>query len=283
MKTQTARFLLSCLILTAATDLHAAVITDRSTVTGSAAIDPDGDQTIDTIAAAAGPTQATLEARSDFRVIQDFSGLDSYIGTPASAVNTLSFTGTTLPDIRLRIDTAYGDPSTSTTNSGSFNSQAVRTSPNGGWNLRAAGTGSGDVRGIIEFGTYDGSTFTLGGIGVEAVAFTQAGLRDVLHPTVQYYNTSGVLLHTQTQVSNNVDPQSVGGSGSQTDPDGPGGLQSIDTFYSYQATSLATDDLISYVVITKNQAGTANLDGIIDDLGFTNAMAQSRNPRAARF
>jgi len=213
-----------------------AVITDPTLASGSNAINPNG------LSLAAGDQpgdstpMTTLEARSDFRVLQDYAGFTKTGGD--NNPNIVSFTDPDTPDIRFSyIDSPKndGEETDTTTSSGT---SAMR--------LQVAGEL------LIEFGTYDSgsSTFTADRTS-DAVSFMFNQWRfaggGTITLTADYLDSQGGTIKSQsvTQTS----PQNV---------DGP----TRNTYFAWEAPSIAA------VSLTRSGDIKSNIN-TFDDFGFT--------------
>lgn len=144
---------LNPLILPAAVILagyaHAATIIDPALVSGPGdVIDPTGSQGVDV---SFGTAQSILEARTDLRVLQDFTGFTG----GASGNNIVSFTSTALPDIQFQFSGSFD--TTQAGNAG--NDTLFATSGSSYLVQRNVGAGTTLSTLTISFGTWNGTSF----------------------------------------------------------------------------------------------------------------------------
>jgi len=174
--TKTAALVIAALTL-AAGSANAAVVVDP---TLGLEIDPAGLQDVSTAQdVSEGTALATLNARTDLRVLQDFAGFEAG-GTVAvpNTDNIVSFTSAQTPDIRfasLSDDLQNGRSTTST----NFN-----TSPGSAYSFDNDGDISPTL--TISFGTWDGSTF----VADREVAAAGFVLTHVLHAGVRQFDVT---------------------------------------------------------------------------------------------
>jgi arylsulfatase A-like enzyme len=223
----------------------AAVISDPALTN---LIDPSGAEEIDYIASTA-TLKSELEALSDIHVLDRADGID-----PNASSNIFSFSNPDLPDIRLTLTGGIS----SSDNIGSLNSPSYETSGTGdafGWR----GTDGQVV--TIEFGHWDGSTFTPG-FGVKAAGLTFAnfgGAYDTANgQTITYHDASDNVLSTQVF---------TGGD----DPGGTGGREAYSGF-------LSSSYNISKITVSITRSSGSSQIGI-DDLAFTDCIEPETRTR----
>lgn len=221
---------LVCAVLPA----QAAVMNDPSV---GAVVDPIGSEEMDVIASGA-TAQASLEALADLRVLQDWSG-------SSGGSDIIAFSDPARPDIRIQTSFAgiFSDSRASAAN--------LQTSGGGG---NFAWSGSNGQTITIEFGDWDGSSFTPGA-GVRAAGLTfvnfGAAYATASGQTVTYYDAADAVLSSQ---------RFDGGA------DSSGGAEAY-------SGHLEVDYTIAKIVIAITRAsGTSDI--AIDDLAFTDAAPQ---------
>lgn len=229
----------------ACTSLRAAVVTDPALVTTGNKIAPYSTGV--TEAAAGATAEATLEARSDLSVLQDFTSF-------GSASNIASFTSASLPDISIT-----GTGSSLITNASFYSSasNALR--------IQTTATGSAYTQSVtIDFGTYAASVFDGSIVGVAAAAFT-------LNSTPTYVDATAQITATFYGASNQVlSAQTFTPSGSASNSRIYFGLESV----SGSAISSIQID------ITSTASGAALIYGL-DDLAFSGAVSNIPEPSTA--
>ncbi len=226
----------------------AAIVTDPAIASGAGdVIDPTGDaQDVDQ---SFGTAQATLEARSNLRVLQTFTGFANY-GTIATG-NIVSFTDSTLPDIQLAFS---GSPGTSA--SGVGNAAGSQTSSGSQLNQVNSGSGTSSTL-TITFGTWDGSTFSANET-VEAAAFTISNVYTNKSGTAMFRDSSGTLIAGAT--FDYTGASNFEGTGNHKD-----------FYFGWDATaqsSVAIGSVTVTFVDAPPTGGSAFFSGI-DDIAFT--------------
>ncbi|MBI1337355.1 MAG: PEP-CTERM sorting domain-containing protein [Phycisphaera sp.] len=225
---------------------HAATISDPTLYT---VIDPAGVQDVTSAPDESwGTSQATLEARSDLKVMQDFAGF-----TGGSGGNIVAFTDPTLPDIRFAMTTDDPDAGGAIT-SDNFNSSA-------GSALLFDNDGSVTPVLTISFGTWNGSTFTADQT-VDAAGFvlTQVLNSSIRHFDVTFKDSGG---NTITQFLNLAgDATATTGTGADTSTDGSW----PEIYVGWDATAQNTNKIAQIVIAVSD--GSASSSGF-DDLAFT--------------
>ena len=222
------------------TAAQAAVITDP-TLTGPGAdtFDPAGFEEVD-FTPAPSDTMATLEARSDIRSIQDFTGF-------ATGNNTFAFTDPSTPDIQFRISGTSGD------NAGRQLTQAnAQTSAGAAYTIDAVATTPAAVV-TIDFGSFDSGTGTFDSNtnAVAATGFTLNQIGSANSFNIQFQTDAGVTLQTVTF---------SGQAGSNPDPNG--NATASDYFVGFESSTFN----IGQIVISRT--GSTFNSGL-DDFGFT--------------
>jgi len=218
-------------LIFSASTAFGAVITDPTLASGSGAINPNGlsldagDQPADST------SMATLEGRSDFRVLQDYAGFTN------TSENIVSFTDPDTPDIRFSYITGSGQD-------GREETGVPTSSGTSAMRLQV----EGEV--LIEFGTYDSgsSTFTADRTS-DAVSFMFNQWRfrggGTITLTADYLDSQGDTIKSQSVI--------------QTSPkDGP----PRNTYFAWEAPSIAA------VSFTRSGDIKSNIN-TFDDFGFT--------------
>lgn len=167
------------------TSAHAAVIINPTLASGPGdVIDPAGSQSTTDSANDRnfGTAQATLEARSDLRVLQDFTGFAA--GT--SGNNIVSFSNSLFPDIQFQFSGNF-----STAQAGA-NGNNELFSTSGTSHLIQRNSASATTSTLtISFGTWNGSAFTADQT-VEAAGFTLVQLYSNKSGTVTFWDSAGI-------------------------------------------------------------------------------------------
>lgn len=234
----------------AATYANAAVVLDLPTVSGPAdVIDPAGSETVDD---SFGTAQATLEARSNLRVLQSFTGF-------TNGDNIVSFTDSDFPDIQFDFSGSIG------TNAGvAYTANAVFATSGIASMLINNTTGSNVTTTLtIRFGTWDGTNFTANRtVDAAAFALTHAinsktgsvTFRDALGAAITgaSFNYTGV---TDFDDANpNLDGNQAGNH--------------KDFYFGWDSDSQTTSAIGSIVIThTTTTSGTSSIG--FDDLAFT--------------
>ena len=204
------------------------------------AIDPPGAETVDV---SAGTAQATLEARSDLRVLQSFDGF------AGGGNNVVSFTDTTLPDIQFQFSGAFdtsqaGNDGTNNVFATSAGSQLIQ---------RNADPGSNSSTLTISFGTWNGSTFT-NNQTVNAAAFILTNIYGNKSGVVTFRDAGGTALTGAT--FNYTGVFNTDGTGNH-----------VDLYFGWDSDAQSTAKIGS-VSITFVDSG-AEFNSGFDDLAFT--------------
>jgi len=222
-------------LIFSATTASGATITDPTLASGSGAINPNnlsldaGDQPGDST------PMATLEARSDFRVLQDYAGFTSTGG--ANNPNIVNFVDSAIPDIRFDYTggpNSEGEERTDTTTSSGNSSMRLQ----------------GEAVLLITFGTYDSgsSTFTADRTS-DAASFMFNGWRFAgggeITLTVDYLDSQGDTIKSQSVTQTAT-------------ADGP----PRNTYFAWEAPSIAA------VSFTRTGDFKSNIHAF-DDFGFT--------------
>lgn len=242
---------IACLTLLS-TGAFAATIVDPTLVTGSAAIDPDGSETIDQRPGVL--PEADLEARAGFRgAIQSLGvGFEAYGSGTTHPTNVIAFTDPSLPDIRFTVGGTNPNAQTGVNISNTGNAERV-TSGTAGFQFLLGGNSlsTGTVTLLIEFGTLEASVFTANGM-VDAAGFTVGNARDGQTYVVQFRDTLGGLLSEQTLLG-------------AADSTGTGNNNGIEGYFGFGSDGLPAT-AIGSILITRTNGG--NIGATIDDLAF---------------
>ncbi len=237
--------------------VDAAVLTDLATVS---VIDPLGEQQdVDAVGSGATP-EATLEARSDLRVIADFRQGSE---VASNGTNTAAFTATELPDIEFRF--VSGQRSTA---GGQINSSSLLTSDGEGFRFLGA-NGSAPIIAEFDFGIYGtgpnmaegggDDTFDSLGTSVEAAGFTFTNIRVGFTVTAEFFAADDVT---------SLGVQTIVGSDESTGNGIDGYFGLIDTTQNIgliRVTRLDTDT-------TASSVAEQSYDSAIDDFAFSSAV-----------
>lgn len=233
---------------------QAAVVLNPALVTGTNAIDPAGEQTVDQDASGA-TAEATLEAVPNFAAVQDFTGW-SIQGTTNYVVFTAD---ASRPDVR----SVYGGQ-TGSSPGGATSATSLRTSPGASIGIDSGSTRTATL--TLDFGsaTFDGTSVTAFDSAVlapTAVGFSVCGLDNVsTNVTVKYYGTDDTTLIVTQTLSKAADPDA-----------GDGTTYGSDGYTGYQAAGSGVTGAIGKVVVTANQVLGANQGIAIDDLAYNTA------------
>lgn len=200
------------------------------------AIDPAGGATVGNQAVNS-TSLATLNGRSDLKVLQDWDG-STRADLISAAGQIISFSDTLYPDIQLKLTGVYASDAGNTADS-------IGTSQNttaaDGWYYR--GNTGGAITLTIDFGSYDGTTFTGSANSVRAAGFTLAASGDANHTYQAVFYDGANVLSTQT---------ATGGSGN-----------AATIYFGYQNTAA----IIDRVTLTRTNFSTQRSH--FDDLAFT--------------
>ncbi|HEV7300639.1 MAG TPA: PEP-CTERM sorting domain-containing protein [Tepidisphaeraceae bacterium] len=247
--------------------VDAAVLTNPVLVAGAGAIDPAGAQTIDTNGSASGSNvltpQATLEARTDFQAIQQFTDNPTSGSNIAAGTNYLSFSDPTLPDVRLSFSGSYS------ANSGrDINNLHRVTSGTSALEIVGLNSTANTATLNITFGSYDSTSgaFATGVNSVAAVGFAVANLYLSHSAEVSYFDSLGNLLNIQT----------ARGSNSDLDDGASGNSRGRDVYFGFETPDGQHD--IATVAITLS-GGVISAG--IDDIGFATVAAVPEPATAA--
>ncbi len=229
-----------------------AVIADPTLASGPNAIDPAGAETLDQTPATTSDglavtaaTEASLEARNDFRVVQNFTGF-------GNTTNTIHFTDPTLPDIRFTREQVSATPNDfgEATSSDGFN-----TSAGAAIRLRNNSGGNKTTRVRFDFGSYDAGSDTWDG-SVNAISAASINLINLspgmVSAAASFYAEDGTLISQQTLTAG-------------TDADTPGS-GATDGLFALEVDG--STPLISYFDVRIVYPGGIKTVGL-DDLGFT--------------
>jgi hypothetical protein len=240
------------------TPMHGAVLTNLGTVS---TIDPLNEvQDVD-LAAVGSTPEATLEARSDLRVIADFRQGSE---VAAQGTNIAAFDDTDLPDILFEF--ISGERSTA----GNQTSQSSQTTSDGEGMRFLGANGRNDIVYEINFGTYGvgpdlaegggDDTFDTTAVGVEAAGFTLSDILLGFTVTAEFFAIDDTTsLGSQTVVG------ALDGTSTSDGIDGYFGLESvanpIGLIRVTRANTLTTGTSQSY-------------DSGVDDVAFSTAVPE---------
>lgn len=231
--------------------------------TGADAIDPAGSQQITANQLGGGATQAILEARSDFGVVQDWAGFTAWGGNSANT-NILAFSDIR-PDVEFRVNNLSG---TVFSEYGEAFNTAATHATSGTSSIR-----TGFVPGVVtstntftmSFGTFDGTNFFYDQ-AVEAVGFTLNNINggtnsatDTTRYRVDFQNAAGDSLFISAWVDVNTMPR-------DTADNRP------NIFFAHMVDpNTPLEDWIARVVVREERRGAANGGNqmAFDDFGFT--------------
>lgn len=225
---------------------NAAVITNP---TLGSVIDPTGGEDVSSaVDESHGTPQATLEARSDLRVLNSFAGFagGATNGVQSTVTNYVSFTDSTLPDIRFSIvtdDANTGAASTTSNLISSTGSSAIHFDND--FNVEPILT--------ISFGTWNGSSFAADRT-VDAAGFLLTQVIDDARRRfdVTFKDSGGLTIASFANLGGNttstLDDSIPAGSGT-TWPD----------FYiGWDATAESTNQIAEIVIALKDGASSGN-------------------------
>jgi len=166
----------------AATIVDTGLKSSPSTATANL-INPNG---ISLTAATGSTAEATVEAISGLKVIQDFSA------SLTGGTNVFAFTDSSLPDIQTSFSTGV-----TTTTGVRLTNSAFLTS--GSDSMRIQGNSTGTFVMVIDFGVWSGSSFSGTGGTVSAAAFTLRGNGSEFSSFVaEFLDASNAVISTQT-------------------------------------------------------------------------------------
>jgi len=217
------------------------VIEDPSIVAGPGdIIDPSGSQTVDQ---SFGTLQATLEARSDLRVLQDFT----YFTASTSGDNMVRFSDSTLPDMQFQFTGAFN-----TTSAGAVgNNTSFATS--GSSHLIQRNLAAGTSTLTLTFGTWDGTAFT-GNQSVGAAGFTLSQVYTGKSGVVTFRDSAGMAIPGATFTYSGL-----------SDVDGTGNHRDI--YFGWDSSAQSTVPIGS-ITIAFTDSGSPYGSGL-DDVAFT--------------
>lgn len=225
---------------------QAAVISDPTLATE---IDPADTNDVNV---SFGTAEATLEARSDLRVLQTFAGFEGF-GT--SATNVVSFTNANIPDIQFAIT---GDAAPTAGQETTDSKEG--TSVGSGLELRTAEPDSNQFILTISFGTWDGNSFAADRT-VDAAGLTISQLYKNL--------SSGVPNKTGTVTFNDASDVAIGGASfnyeGASGEDGQGDHR--DAYFGWDAAAEGSAAIGSITVLVDDLGN--NFGSGLDDLAFT--------------
>ncbi|QYY34517.1 PEP-CTERM sorting domain-containing protein [Ruficoccus sp. ZRK36] len=243
-----------CSLVLAAGTVSAAVVTDLPLAEGpGTVIAPTRSITLE---ATGSTSSATLNARSDIYALQSVPGFSS-----SGLTNIVSYTDSTLPDLRYTKSFSGTNTGNEITNPGFLTSSTPDTATNSGYYiyLPTNATEALTPTITIDFGSYNSGTeeFTTGVNSVQAAGFTLTA------PAARFALTSSIVVEFLDASSGVLSSQTVLYSELDTDdPNDPNAL-----YFGYES-----DDYdIASISITFNQdAGTSVVPIIgLDDVAFT--------------
>lgn len=220
---------------------HSAVIPDPPLADGPGdCIDPIHGENADLIF---GTSPTTLEARSDLRVLQDFTGFS------AGRDNIVGFSDNSLPDIRFEFSGSF-----SPVHAGSATTDPMAgTSPGSAMLHKNSATGTSTL--TISFGTWDGSAFT-DNHTVKAAAFALTHLQTSKSVTVTFRDSTGKAL-----------PKATFEYSGLTDADGDSKGNHGDIYFGWDSPAQSTAEIGS-ITVEFTDGGIPEASGF-DDLAFT--------------
>lgn len=225
--------------------VHASTIKDMTLIWTGDRIDPSGFETVDadpTASPGEFTSQATLEARTDFGVLQD---VRQSAGIFAPIDNTVYFTDPEMPAVFFDFtQNARGGSAGNQTDTSAYKSSA-------GESFRVIGENvTTSTILVMEIGSYANSVFTANK-QVQAFGFVMTSIRTGMTVTVQFKTSrNGTVLATQTFVGYE---ESTGNYS--------------DAYFGYASDSYN----IGAVVMTRAHASASisQTDSAIDDIGWT--------------
>ncbi len=269
----------------------AAVLTNP---TLSTTVDPAGSEKVDldasTLSGSTLSSLTTINASSGLNVMQTFTDgttpFAAAISSGATAQNIVSFTSTTVPDLRITVS--------GNTRGGSSGGQSTvgqaNTSGTSAMDFRGNGLPA-SVTGVIEFGDYTASTFTPftgGSTGVVRAGFTIANANQVTGTldgfnvitsltansasyVVTFYNGATSLASITASPSgfDSDYASTTGYSVGTTRVSGYDFALGRDLFFGYVASSATP---ITSIQIVRSTTTNGNFPTGFDDLAFTNTV-----------
>ncbi len=217
------------------------VIEDPATAAGTGdVIDPVGSESVDQFF---GTPPETLEARSDLRVLQDFT----FFTASTAGDNLVRFTDTTMPDIQFQFSGDF-----STTQAGAGATSAL-FSTSGSSYLTQRNTTAGTSTLTLTFGTWSGTAFT-GNQSVRAAGFTMSQV---------YATKSGVVIFRDS--SGTAIPGATFSYSGLSDGDGSGNHRDIS--FGWDSFAQSTVSIGSITVTFTDSAAPFSIG--LDDFAFT--------------
>jgi hypothetical protein len=216
---------------------------------GNTSQDVDGAGS--TVTGLAAATQSALEARTDLRVLQTWTGLDNAASSTTAPVNTIAFSDPSMPDVRMTVGGGF-----QTTGGGNGPSTNYILSSSAGSGYRFANSGNTAMTVTLDFGDFDGTNFNSAANAVDAVGFVIANVNSGLTLTVDFFDDAGTLLGQQTATGNSTDTANSN--------DATAANLGADFFFGLDA-----DSNIGRIVITRTATSNGTVGSGLDDFGFT--------------
>jgi len=217
------------------------VIEDPAIVAGPGdIIDPPGSETVDQ---SFGTPQETLEARSDLRVLQDFT----YFTASTTGDNMVRFIDSTLPDMQFQFTGAFN------TNSAGAEGNNILFATSGSSHLTQRNSAAGTSTLTITFGTWDGTAFT-GNQSIGAAGFTLSHVYTGKSGIVTFRDSAGTAITGATFSYSGL-----------SDVDSSGNHRDI--YFGWDSTAQSTVPIGS-ITITFTDSGSPYASGL-DDFAFT--------------
>jgi len=217
------------------------VIENPATVAGRGdVIDPSGTETVDQ---SFGTPQETLEARSDLRVLQDFTDFTA----STTGDNTVRFIDGTLPDMQFQWFGSFN------INQAGDGVNDTRFATSGSSHLRQRNSAAGTSTLTITFGTWDGTEFT-GNQSVGAAGFTLSQVYTDKSGIVTFRDSTGTAIPGATFSYSGL--SNVDASGNHRD-----------IYFGWDSTAQSTAPIGS-ISITFTDSSSPYSSGL-DDFAFT--------------
>lgn len=230
---------LAAALILAASSANGATIANPTLASGAGnVIDPTGGEGVDQ---SFGTVQSTLEARSDLRVLQDFTSF------AAGGNNIVSFTDGSLPDIQFQFSGLF-----SATSAGNASTNVAGATSAGGSVMSQRNSATGTSTLTISFGTWDGSAFSANQT-VGAAAFTFNNVYTTKTGSVLFKDAGGTSLNTSFAYTGANDTDSSGNH--------------KDFYFGWDATAETTSQIASIEITFTDSGGP--FTSFIDDVAFT--------------